>query len=215
MKKVQESPRERFQYCVMYRDDIQHIIDALAMDTESPIKIQSHGELAANSDDLFEFLGDEGKTNLEMSSPYPGVSLSALDSAVIVWSSDMSDANVAKFHRVITIVKSTVRGKRWYERFAFAVGLMAVTWAGILLASLAKSNALQIGGLVACICGLTGVMLFGRFGKTHTRFYGVRRSQQPSFLKRNRDAIAVGLITGTAGTLLGAVGAFVTQHFSK
>jgi hypothetical protein len=195
---------------------LQEVIDLLTVDGNRPNIVSGDYEFE-DAEELFKYLGEGGKHQIEISRSRPTIRFrsSGLSPASIV-AYDSGDASVALFHRVVAAMKYCNRR----APFRFRSWSAGVT-CGITAFGLVNAQSHSHSWLVApyVFVGLVGAALTiwvfkAPLGKG-TTFYGVNRGAQRTFWQRKGDDILVSILSGVFGAVLGVGGTLAAQWLSK
>ncbi|WP_431822015.1 hypothetical protein [Burkholderia sp. F1] len=216
MKRIEEGHQRKLYYCHVFREELQDVIDLMTIDGDPPNLVSGSYEFD-NAEELFAFLGENGKGEISISRRNPSVRFSG-DGLLYatVYTSDPSDASVALFHRVANTLSHCEKQKPLRSRASFSFVAGILLWLGFTEALIHFRSWLVVpfGSLV--IIGLAMfVNVFRPRRRRDTVFYGIRRDTRKSFWQRKRDDILANLISAVIGAALGVGGTLLTQEIIK
>jgi hypothetical protein len=182
-----------------------------------PPKLTSGNYEFDNAEELFTFLGENGKGEIRISRHNPSTTLwsdGRLYATVSTY--DTSDASVALFQRIATTVRGCEGTKPLRDRGWVAFTSGAVFWLGIGQTVFHYKSWQAVP--FACLAGIGLAMCIAIFRprpRRDTVFYGIRRDARKSFWQRKRDDILANLIAAVIGAALGVGGTLLTQTLGK
>lgn len=216
MKRIAKIQRHELRYCRVYKEELQQVIDLMTVEGKPP-KIVSGSYEFSDSDELFKYLGEAGKHEIDISRTQPTISVKSFGSRnTTVDAYDTSDACLGLFHRVVDTLRpcerrAPIRAQGWPAGVTTGLAAWGLSNAAVHIKSWVMVPYLCVG--VVCV-GLT-VWLFKGRGPTDTVFYGVGRSTQKSFWQRKRDDIIMNMGVALVSAALGVGGTLIAQALSK
>lgn len=206
MKRIEQPIAKNIKHCWLYKDELDRVIDLLTVGGVPPV--MQCGEFEFDSvSELYEHLGKKGRRTLLLRSTKPSVRIgtSVFTGAVDVSTSDHSNDARALFSRVVEVLEIGARQRHWRGRFlTYMIGLALLLYGGgnaVLL-----HDARRYVAAIACAIGIFLLVSHATYRKVEgTRFFGIARADRQSFLQRKGDDLAVALISGIVGAVLGGV----------
>lgn len=216
MKRIEEGHQRQLHYCHVFREELQVVVDLMTIDGAPP-KMTSGSYEFDNAEELFAFLGENGKGEIRISRNNPSTTLRSdgrLYATVSTY--DTSDASVALFQRVAATLSGCEGTKPLRDRGWVVFISGAVSWFGIGQAALHYKSWQVVP--FACLAGIGLAMCIAVFRpgpRRDTVFYGIRRDARKSFWQRKRDDILANLIAAVIGAVLGVGGTLLTQALNR
>lgn len=216
MKRIEIGQERNIPYCRAFKEDIQLVVNLMTVDTDPPILASENFEFD-DADELFAFLGDNGKGEIRITrARAPALIVATIGDSVRVSTHDNSDSSIALLHRVSEVLnrcreRSPFLSTRWFVAIA-----ALVTGACADLAMYYSKGPTGLLFVLLAIVALTGLwsLPLGKHAKT-TRFYGIPRDSRRSFWQRKRDDILVGAISSVLGGALGVAATLLTQALAR
>lgn len=182
--------------------DIEDVLRSVSLE-HHPIKVSGPEYEAASVDELREEEGEGPFTIFQLESDQPYVSVRLREFDTYLSASDAHDLMVnGAVHKLDAILRRSQRPQ--ILRFltsAFGTMIPAILGAAIFLVSLTQDDVSvsAIAGALACaVVGLMATVWLGYTSmKRSSLVYLEERNERPSFLRRNRDQLIVGVIVGT------------------
>ena len=213
MKRVTRGYEQSFAHCKLYREEIEQIVELLTKNGTRPSIQSDKYEIEAN-DDLFEFLGVQGRPTLRIQSESPDVQLYTreFDGQVQVSTYRDSEEALALVQRVSEVIKHGATGRLIFEHPLFGGLSVGAILSGIFLAPMSFPMFRQVGlGLSAV--GMIG-LLCNRLARpsARTRFFGVRRHERKTFWDRKKDDLIEKAIIAVISAVLGGAIGYYIKH---
>lgn len=211
MKRVTFGSKQSFAHCKLYRDEIEDIIELLTVEGKRPT-IRSDRYEIEEGDDLFEYLGKDGRATLEIKSQGPysiEFDTKEFNGEVSVSTYGDSTETLALLERVASLVRHNASNRWLSETPAFAALSVWMLGTGVFL-SFAKASEYRPFAIALAIVGLIGVAFrHATRPSVRTRFFGVRRHEKKSFWERKKDD----LIEKAVMILLSAAVGWAVGHY--
>lgn len=205
----------------VYFDDLERIVEILR-DVSSDISVSTDEYELGDITDLLS-LNQLAIHELEISSKNPHVVLQLRASGARVYASDSTPICIGVVEKIRKQLKPRSRKLGWLISsflpfmltFMFPVGAFCFGL-GWSISSVQSMNVRGvIGGILISILSAVTVGWFGRlFTKTYSTIYLRPKKEMPSFFARKKDDIALAIISGLLGAILGALGALTINHFA-
>ncbi|SFU22717.1 hypothetical protein [Paraburkholderia aspalathi] len=219
MKRIDNGVTKDFKHCWLYKEDIDRLISLMTVDGLAP-ELRSGDFEFENAAELYQFLGKKGGRSLNIKSVKPRAhfTTSLFGSVRVLTYDDSNDAR-ALHSRIVEATEGGIKRPNWRSRFLTYLAGMILMMFGAGNAYSHTGPARYIGGL-ACVVGIALLISHATYKREDgTRFFGVARADRQSFLQRKGDDLAVALIAGTVGAVvggvLGVVGTLIVQQAPK
>ncbi|WP_133116817.1 hypothetical protein [Paraburkholderia acidicola] len=206
MKRIEQPISKKFKHCWMYRDDLERVIEILTVNGVPPVMQCDEFEFESAAE-LYNHLGKKGKRALVLRSikPHVRISTAIFSGAVDITTYDQTNDARALFSRVVEAVEAGERKPHWRERlFIYVIGIVLMSYGGAYALLLHDSRR-----YIAASAFVAGIPLFVAHVTYRrvegTRFFGIARAERQSFFQRKGDDLAVGLISGITGAVIGGV----------
>lgn len=210
----------------LWLDDIERLVIELSNDGKNDVKIEADGYTAETVDDLAE-LPHHAIRELHLRQYFDGMlgHLIMIDRSIFtgarIFIGVADDAGLG----ALTRLKAELNRRRrliggWVNVYvaSFAATIAAVIAAALVIRAMFAPID-SVGGRVLAttvaiaVCVLVYV---GTGSLARSLIYTARRAERPSWWRRNRDHLTVGLITGVGGAILGgALGAVLTYYLTR
>ena len=185
-----------YEYCPLYKRDLQRIIELMAIDGEPP-EIHVGEDRFDTPDALFEYLGERGARKLKLHQRANGATVEKtgwLGSELTLTSYDHDDAQIVRFHRLDELLRACRKRAKGGFDVGWAFLSLASAMLGLGAATKSVNEPLQFipYSVIALFGAVTLARRILRYYRQWTQFYGVENPR--TFWTRSRDGILSSVI---------------------
>lgn len=218
MKKIIKSRSESLEPSRLYLEDIEDILESFSKVTDDIIITTTDYELSGIDD--FKKINEECLTELKISSSKPYISLDFTKSDTRIYISEDVPESRGIFEEIKEIIQSrrnkssriiqspTLSGAIIGFSFWFILpAVMNMRYKGTVLEDVNDNNGLLLGtGILVLVFGIihSKWTLDIRI-KKHSVIYLRRKSESPSFFRRNQDQIIIATFSAIVGAIIGGI----------